>query len=83
MPGLLLSIDFQQDFDSISWKFTHKVLDYFNFGPSIKRWIKLFQSGVESCILQNGFMSNFFNSNEVADNVIPISPYTLYIYLVC
>ena len=39
IPGLLLSIDFQQAFDSISWKFIHKVLDYFNFGPSIKSWI--------------------------------------------
>ena len=35
IPGLLLSLDFQQAFDSISWKCIHKVLDYFNFGPSI------------------------------------------------
>ena len=42
IPGLLVSIDFQQAFDSISWKFIDKTLDYFNFGPSIKKWIKLF-----------------------------------------
>ena len=29
IPGLLLSIDFQQAFDSISWKFIHKTLDFF------------------------------------------------------
>ena len=34
IPGLLLSIDFQQAFDSVSWKFISKTLDYFNFGPS-------------------------------------------------
>ena len=61
IPGLLLSIDFQQAFDYISWKFIHKVLDYLNFGPSIKNRIKLFQTGAESCILQNGFMSDFFS----------------------
>ena len=38
-----------------------KTLDYFNFGPSIKKWIKLFQNGAESCILQNGFLSEFFS----------------------
>ena len=56
IPGLLLSIDFQQAFDSVSWKCILKTLDYFNFGPSIKKWIKLFQNGAESCILQKGFL---------------------------
>ena len=79
IPGLLLSIDFQQAFDSTSWKFIHKVLDYFNFGPDIKHWIRLFQSGVESCILQNGFMSEFFYLKEVAGRVIQSLP----IYLFC
>ena len=36
IPALLVSIDFQQAFDTISWKFIDKTLDYFNFGPSIK-----------------------------------------------
>ena len=57
IPGLLLSVDFQQAFDSVSWKFIAKTLDYFNFGPSFKKWIKIFQNGSESCILQNGHMS--------------------------
>lgn len=52
IPGLLLSIDFQQAFDSVSWKFISKTLDFFNFGPSYKKWINIFQNGVESCILQ-------------------------------
>ena len=55
IPGLILSIDFQQAFNSVSWKLIHKTLDYFNFGPSFKRWIEIFQNGSESCILQNGY----------------------------
>ena len=35
--GLLVSVDFQQAFDTVSWKFIDKTLDYFNFGPSIKK----------------------------------------------
>ena len=60
IPGLMLSIDFQQAFDTVSWKFIEKTLDYFNFGPSIKKWIKLFQTGAPSCILQNGYLSESF-----------------------
>ena len=60
IPGLLVSVDFQQAFDTVSWKFIDKTLDYFNFGPSIKKWIKLFQTGAQSCILQNGHLSESF-----------------------
>ena len=37
IPGLMLSIDFQQAVDTVSWKFIEKTLYYFNFGPSIKK----------------------------------------------
>ena len=80
IPGLLLSIDFQQAFDSISWKFVSKTLDYFNFGPSFKSWIKLFQNGTESCILQNGFLSEYFYLQRGCRQGDPISPY---IFILC
>ena len=34
-------IDFEKAFDTISWSFLHKTLDYFNFGPTFKKYIKL------------------------------------------
>ena len=42
MPGLLLSIDFKQPFDSTFWKFIHKVSDYYNFGRSFKNGLIFF-----------------------------------------
>ena len=36
IPGLLLIIDFEKAFDSISWKFIEKVLNFLNFRESIK-----------------------------------------------
>ena len=37
IPGLLSLIDFKKAFDSVSWEFMFKVLDFYNFGDSFKR----------------------------------------------
>ena len=37
--GSLLLIDFEKAFDSVSWSFINKVLKFFNFTPSIIKWI--------------------------------------------
>ena len=60
IPGLLLMIDFEKAFDSVSWQFIDKALNFFNFGPSIRRWISVFQYETISAITQSGFLSIFF-----------------------
>ena len=80
IPGLLLSIDFEKAFDTVSWKFISNTLEYFNFGDSVKKLIKLFQNGAESSILQNGFISEFFYFKRGCRQGDPISPY---IFLLC
>ena len=39
--GLLLSIDFEKAFDSVSFSFISKTLKFFNFGPDIVKWVEL------------------------------------------
>lgn len=80
LPGMILSVDFEKAFDTVSWKFITKVLKYFNFGPSIISWINLFQNGSESCIIQNGYMSDFFRLKRGCRQGDPISPY---IFILC
>ena len=55
-------------------------MKYYNFGPSIISWISLFQNGSESCIIQNGFISEFFNLRKGCRQGDPISPY---VFILC
>lgn len=63
IPGLLMLIDFEKAFDSISLNFIYQTLDLFNFGDSIKDWVKSFYSGIKSCVIQNGIASDYFTLN--------------------
>lgn len=58
IPGFLMLIDFEKAFDSISWNFIYKALEFFNFGLSINRWIKTFYNGIKMGVIQNGHISD-------------------------
>ena len=49
----LLLIDFEKTFDSVSHNFIFKTLNFLNFGPSFRNWIKIFYNKRKS--LSNQF----------------------------
>ena len=57
IPGLFLSINFEKAFDSVSHNFLFENLDAFNFGPSVKKWIRVLYNQASSSVLVNGFLS--------------------------
>ena len=50
ITGYLLTIDFEKAFDSISHQVLQKVLTYFGFGPSFRRWVRTLYSNAQSCV---------------------------------
>ena len=75
VPGLLLFLDFEKAFDTLEWSFINKTLQQFGFGPSLSSWVRLFYCSIESCIVNNGWTSNFFNLSRGVRQGCPLSPY--------
>ena len=87
-PGLIFFADFEKAFDSVDHDFIFKVLEHFKFGNSLIDWVKLFYNNAQSCVSNNGYMSNFFNIERGVRQGCPLSPYlfilaieTLYKYV--
>ena len=76
-PGLLLFLDFEKAFDTLEWSFIQETLISFGFGPFIGQWFKTLYNNTESCIMSNGWASNFFSVHwtEVSAKVV-LSPLT-------
>ena len=75
IPGMLLIVDFEKAFDSISWNYMYKVLNFFKFGHDIKKWIQIINTDVNLCVIQSGFFSKFFKIERGCRQGDPASPY--------
>ena len=74
IAGILITIDFEKAFDSLNHKYLLKVLQAFNFGSSFVQWIRTFYSNAFSCVINNGFTSNYFSINQGVRQGGPLSP---------
>jgi hypothetical protein len=54
VPGMLLLIDFEKPFDSLSWNFIQKCLKIFNFGPIVQKFVRTLYNDASSCVQVNG-----------------------------
>ena len=80
LPGLLLCLDFEKAFDSVSWEFMFKVLEAFGCGPDICQWIHTFYNGIKSSVLVNGTLGSWFHVRRGCRQGDPISPY---LFIMC
>ena len=68
-------LDFEKAFDTIEWSFIRKTFQYFGFGSNILKWLNLFYCRPESCVLNNGWASDFFEIQRGVRQGCPLSPY--------
>jgi hypothetical protein len=78
--ALLLLIDFEKAFDSVSHSFIIKSLHFFGFGYSFIKWINLLLNDVSSCINHCGNISDRFKVGRSCRQGDPISPY---LFIIC
>ena len=50
LPGMLVLIDFEKAFDSISWSFIYQTMAYLGFPNSIVEWVKLFNNNINNVV---------------------------------
>ena len=75
VPGLMIFIDFRKAFDTLEWNCLLNCLDAFNFGHEFKRWISTFYKNIQSCVINNGLSSDYFNLTRGVRQGDPLSPY--------
>lgn len=78
--GLLVLIDFEKAFDSMSWSYIYQVLKYFGFGENIIQWITILNTNFHAAILQCGHLSQQFvvqRGCRQGDHVAP------YLFIMC
>ena len=75
IPGVLFFTDFEKAFDSINHDYIAEILNIFNFGQDLKLWVILFYNSATSCVLYNGYTSEFFPIHRRVRQGCPLSPY--------
>jgi exonuclease III len=80
IPGMILLIDFEKAFDTVSWDYLFRVMKLFNFGTSIINWIKTFYKDITTTINQGGNLSRWFKNRRGCRQGDPISPQ---LFLLC
>ena len=80
IDGLLMLIDFEKAFDSISWKFMYNVLEYLGFTPNFINWIKLLNNNIQATVIQAGCKSEFFKIEKGCKQGDPIAAY---LFILC
>ena len=80
IDGLLMLIDFEKAFDSISWKFMYLVLEKLGFTSNLIKWVQLFNTDISASVLQFGVLSEFFSIKRGCKQGDPLAPY---LFLLC
>ena len=74
LPLAILSLDQEKAFDRVEWSFLLATLERMGFGPSFIQWVKTFYTGIQSAVIVNGYISEFFSLSRGVRQGCPLSP---------
>ena len=66
-------MDIEKDFDSLDHDFLVHVLNKFDFGSNFISWIKLLLNSQQSCVINGGITTPYFNLEKGAHQGDPVS----------
>ena len=75
IPGILIFIDFKKALDTLEWNYLFNCLEAFNFGSDFIRYVKMFYTNIQSCVINNGIASDYFMLERGVRQGDPLSPY--------
>ena len=79
----LLFLDFEKAFDKLDHKFLFNTLHKFGFQKNFIQWIKTLYTDIQSCILNNGYTSPYFQIMAGIRQGCPISALLFIIAVEC
>lgn len=78
--ALLLSVDVESAFDRLRHDAVKETMELFNFGPTIRNWIRLFLTDLFSNVTMCGFLSKSIQVLRSARQGDPLGPY---VFILC
>ena len=71
--GIILSVDFEKAFDSVSFSFMEKVIELAGFGPRLRKWVRILLSNFKSHINHAGNLLELIELGRGARQGDPIA----------
>ena len=74
LQGIIMALDLTKAFDSLSHSFTFQCSESSNFGPSLIKWVTTLYNDISSCVLVNGFATDYFSVCRRVRQGDPLAP---------
>ena len=71
--GAVIFVDFVKAFDSLEWDFMLRTLKHFGFNDSFIRWVETLYTNIQTCVLNNGWLSETFKNFRGIRQGCPLS----------